>query len=155
MTVVELGAGTGAFTRAILERLTDADQFLGVELDPVFADSLRRTWPGAAFVCGSAESLCALTAERHLGPVDHIVSGLPFATLPAPTTARILEAVSATLAAGGTFTTFHYLQSYGLPAAVAFRGRMSTLLDSAPSRRFVARNLPPAVSVSWTQRRRS
>ena len=153
--IVELGPGTGAFTRAIIERLGPADRFLGVELDPVFADALHRRWPGVECVCASAESLSALVDERGFGPVDHIVSGLPFATLPAATTQRILDAIGHTLRRGGTFTTFHYLHSYAVPPAAAFRRRMNALMASTPATRFVAWNLPPALAVSWTNRRNS
>lgn len=153
MTVVELGPGMGAFTRAIVEHMGPADRFLSVEVDPAFIETLRRRWPDVDCVCASAESLPALLGARGLGRVDHIVSGLPFATLPADTTLRILEAVGQTLRPGGTFTTFQYVQSYGFPPAIAFRRRMSALMRSAPSRRFVARNLPPAFALSWTNHR--
>jgi len=150
--IVELGPGTGSFTRAIAERLGPDDRFLGVELEPIFVDTLRQRWPRMEFVCASAESLRALLSERGLGPVDHIVSGLPFATLPADTTERIVEAIAHALRPGGTFTTFHYLQSYGIPPAVAFRRQMTSALASTPSMRFVARNLWPALALTWVQR---
>ncbi len=110
-SIVELGPGTGAFTRAIFEHLRPGDRFLAVELESVFVDALHERWPALDCVCASAESLCALVAERRLDPVDHIVSGLPFATLPTDITRRIVEAIGRTLRPGGTFTTFHYLQS--------------------------------------------
>jgi len=152
--ICELGPGTGAFTRAIVERLGPTDRFLSVEVDSVFIDALRQRWPDVDWVCASAESLPAIVGERGFGSVDHIVSGLPFATLPADTTQRIVEAVGKTLRPGGTFTTFQYVQSYGFPPAVAFRRQMSTRMGSAPSRRFVVRNLPPAFVLSWTNHRR-
>jgi phosphatidylethanolamine/phosphatidyl-N-methylethanolamine N-methyltransferase len=155
IVVVELGPGTGAFTRAIVARLGPADRLLCVETDPTFVEALRRRWPDVDCACASAESLPALLGERGLGPVDHIASGLPFATLPAQTTGRILEAVGTTLRPGGTFTTFHYVQSYAIPAAIAFRRQMSGRMGSAPSVQFVARNLPPAFVLSWTNRRAS
>jgi phosphatidylethanolamine/phosphatidyl-N-methylethanolamine N-methyltransferase len=147
--IVELGPGTGAFTRAIVERLRPGDRFLAVELDPTFVEALRRSWPGVECVCASAESLCGLVAERRFGPVDHIVSGLPFATLPAHVTGRIVEAIGQTLRPGGTFTTFTYVQSYGVPACVGFRRQMNALMASTPFVRFVAWNLPPAFALTW------
>ena len=56
-------------------------------------------------------------------PVDHIVSGLPFVSLPQAMTQRMLASISNTLRPGGTFTTFQYLHGYRLPSAVAFRRR--------------------------------
>ena len=151
--VVELGPGTGAFTREIVERLGPADRFLCVEIEPAFIESLRRRWPEVECVCASAESLPTLVGERQLGPIDHMVSGLPFASLPTETTRGILDSVGRTLRPGGTFTTFQYVHSYGLPPAIVFRRGMNTLMGSTPSVRFVARNLPPAFALSWTNRR--
>src|SRR5262249_4604782 len=112
-----------------------------------------RRWPTVDTACASAEALATLVAERRFGPVDHIVSGLPFATLPAETTRRISDAIGHTLRTGGTFTTFHYLQSYGVPHAALFRRPMTALMGSEASMRFVAWNLPPALALSWTNRR--
>jgi phospholipid N-methyltransferase len=151
--IVELGAGTGALTGAIVERLAPADRFLSVEIEPVFVAEVRRRWPTVDCVCASAESLRALADERGLDLVDHIVSGLPFATLPADTTRRILDAIGHTLRPGGTFTTFHYLQSYRWPPAAAFRRQVTALMASSPSTRVIVGNLPPAVVVSWTNHR--
>jgi len=149
ITIVELGPGTGAFTRLIAERLRPTDRFLGVELDPVFANGLRVEWPHLDFACASAESLRALVDERQIGPVDHIVSGLPFATLRPETTREILDAVVDVLRPGGTFTTFHYVHSYRMPFAIEFRHRMNALMGSTPSVRMVRRNFPPALTLSW------
>jgi phospholipid N-methyltransferase len=150
-TVVELGAGTGAFTEAIVPHLTPGDRFFIVELERVFCDALRRRWPGIDVACASAEALRTLTASRDAGAIDHIVSGLPFATLPADTTQRIVEAIGHTLRPGGTFTTFHYAHSLHMPRARAFRERASERLGSQPWMRLVAWNLPPAFAVSWTR----
>jgi phospholipid N-methyltransferase len=153
LTIVELGAGTGAFTRLIADRLCSSDRFLGVELDPVFADGLRLDWPHLDFACASAESLRALVDERHIVGVDHIVSGLPFAAQRTQTTRQILDAVAAVLRPKGTFTTFHYVHSYRMPLAIEFRIAMNALMHSTPSIRVVKRNLPPALVLSWINRR--
>jgi len=153
VTIVELGTGTGAFTGHIVERLGPADRFLGVDVEPVFVERLRRRWPHVECVCASAVTLPALLDERQVGLVDHIVSGLPFASLPVETTRGILDAVGKTLRAGGTFTTFQYVHSYGLPPAIVFRREMNALMGSTPSLQFVARNLPPAFALSWTNHR--
>ena len=81
-------------------------------------------------------------------PVDHIVSGLPFVSLP-PVTRQILESVATVLRPGGTFTTFQYLHGYGLPSAVAFRRSMSAKMGGEPDVRLVVKNLPPALVMTW------
>ena len=54
-------------------------------------------------------------------PIDHIVSGLPFASLPAASARAIVEAIVSSLRVGGTFTTFQYVHAYGFSSAMAVR----------------------------------
>ena len=151
--IVELGPGTGVFTREIVERMGPGARYLGVDIEPAFVERVRREWPQVDCVCASAETLPALVAERGLAPVDHIISGLPFASLPSSTTRLILDAVGETLRMGGTFTTFQYLHAYGLPPAVAFRRDLRARLGSTPVAHLVVRNLPPAFVLTWLNRR--
>ncbi len=83
VTVVELGPGTGAFTGAIVERhRTRTRGSWPIDLEPTFVEKIRERWPTVECVCASAEQLEALVADRGTRPVDHIISGLPFASLP-------------------------------------------------------------------------
>ena len=149
--VVELGPGTGVITREILAKNGGGD-VLAVEVSRAFVDRLRRTLPGLDCVCASAEILPVLAAERGWPHVDHIVSGLPFATLPAATTRLILDGVQQVLRVGGTFTTFQYLHAYRVPPAAAFRRELSARLLSQPSSQLVVRNVPPALVLTWHRR---
>lgn len=147
--VVELGPGTGALTGSIVERLGPEARLLAIDIDPEFVKQVRRRWPQVDCVCASAERLEELTVEHGLAPVDHIISGLPFASLPAAMTGGILAGVEASLRPGGTFTTFQYVHAYGLPSAVAFRRNLSERLGHEPERRIVTRNVPPAWILTW------
>jgi phospholipid N-methyltransferase len=84
-------------------------------------------------------------------PADHVLSGLPFVSLPAPVTRGILDAVTATLKPGGTFTTFQYVHAFGWPSATAFRRAMSERMAGPPQSRLVMRNVPPAFALTWTK----
>jgi phospholipid N-methyltransferase len=149
--LVELGPGTGAFTGALLERLGPGGRLLAVELEPEFARQVRLKWPAADCVCASATTLESIVAERRMQPVDHIISGLPFASLPRDATRRILDGIDRVLKPGGTFTAFQYVHAYALPPAVAFRQDLSARFGGAPSRRLVLRNIPPAFVLRWTR----
>ncbi len=150
--VIELGPGTGAFTSALLSSLADKSSLLAVEIDPVFASVLQRRWPDLDVACASAETLPALMSARGIGAVDHVISGLPFVSLPAPVVTRTLAAVSAVLRPGGTFTTFQYAHCYSWPSAQAFRREVSTVLGAGlPTRRLVVANAPPALVLRWTR----
>lgn len=147
--IVELGPGTGVFTREIVARLGPEGRYLAIDIDAAFVARIRDRWPQIDCVCAPAETLPALAADRHLAPVDHIVSGLPFASLPGATSRRILDAIAGTLRVGGTFTTFQYVHAYRLPSAVAFRREIKGRLGTEPSSSLVVRNLPPAYVLTW------
>jgi len=91
----------------------------------------------------------AIAGEHGLLPIDHIISGLPFASLPAEVTLPILDATRSSLREGGTFCTFQYVHAYGLPAARSFRKEMERRFGSLVSRRVVFRNIPPAFILNW------
>lgn len=151
--VVELGPGTGVFTRQIVARLAPHAHYLVVEIDAAFVARIRETWPKVDCVRASAEDLERLVNERHLPPVEHIISGLPFASLPGAVTTRILDAIQRTLAPGGTFTTFQYVHAYVMPAAVRFRHELTERLGTPPERQIVMSNVPPAYVLTWRARR--
>jgi phospholipid N-methyltransferase len=151
VTVVELGPGTGSFTSAIVERVASGSRILAIDLEQTFIDRVRRRWPSVDCVCASAEHLERLVAERHLAPVDHIISGLPFASLPVDVTRKILDGIEHTLRPGGTFTTFQYLHGYGLGPGRSFRREMSARMGAPPERRLVLKNFPLSFILTWTR----
>jgi phospholipid N-methyltransferase len=153
--IVELGPGTGALTGPIVERLGPHIDFLALEIDPEFCRSVQARWPAVDCVCVSAEELGAVAADRGLLPIDHIVSGLPFATLPQTVTQLILENVVRVLRPGGTFSTFQYVHSYGMSPASAFRRSMSEKMGGEPEVRVVVKNLPPALVLTWKKSERA
>lgn len=149
VSVVELGPGTGAFTGAIVDRIGPDARFLAVDIEPAFVEQIRKRWPSVECVCASAENLERLVRDRGIGPVDHIISGLPFASLPVGMTRQILEGIEHTLRPGGTFTTFQYVHGYRMPSGRLFRRQMSEIMGGAPRRRLVLRNFPPTFILTW------
>lgn len=151
--IVEFGPGTGPFTRAILDRLPRDGRYLGIERDPAFVRILREQLPGVDVVEDSVERVREIAGERDLLPIDHVVSGLPFASLPGDLTTRILEVTLEALRPGGTFTTFQYVHSTPLPAARKFRDEMASLFGPVEERRTEVRNVPPAFVLTWRKSR--
>ena len=150
VNVVELGPGTGSFTRAIVDHLAPGSRFLAVELDREFVERLRPRWPSVEFVLASAVELEHIVKKRHLQPVDHIVSGLPFASLPVDVSRKVMDGIQHTLRPGGTFTTFQYLHGYWMPPGRTFRREMSVRMG-APHRRLVLKNFPISFILTWTR----
>ena len=153
INVVELGPGTGALTWAIVEKLGPKARFLAIDLDPEFVREIQKRWPKIDCICASAEQVDVHAAERGLTPVDHIISGLPFISLPQLMTKKILAGIKSALRPGGTFTTFQYLHGYPMPSAIRFRNSMSELLGSPPAIKLEVRNVPPALVLRWTKSR--
>lgn len=147
--VVELGPGTGVVTRVLAERLGPEAHALAIDIEPAFVATIAARFPRIEAVCASASDLPELLHARDSFPADHIISGLPFASLPAEVTASILDAVASSLRPGGTFTTFQYVNGYPTPLARAFRQSMSQRMGAAPTRKVVWQNVPPAFVLRW------
>lgn len=141
--VVELGPGTGVFTRALLARGVPEEKLILIERAPAFAAMLRVRFPKARVVLGGAEAL-----RRHIadGPEPGaVVSGLPFLAFPASLQLRILCAAFSCLAprdpktGRGIFVQFTYGHFPPARTAVAERaGLTATCIGRT------VRNLPPA-----------
>jgi len=78
-TVVELGPGTGVFTKVIQDQLKPGARFLSFEINPDLARTLSARFPGVQVVNDSVENLAhhLKAAGRH--EVDTTISGLPWA----------------------------------------------------------------------------
>jgi phospholipid N-methyltransferase len=148
--VVELGPGTGAITGEIARRLPETAEFLAIDINPVFISRVTARWPQIDAVCDRAERLLPIAASRNLLPVDHIVSGLPFASLPMATTREIVDAIVKSLRPGGTFTTFQYAHAFAFPSAVTVRRALTRTMGSSPTYALVVGNVPPALVLRWS-----
>jgi len=101
--IVELGAGTGPVTAQLLARAKPHTKVIVVELDPDFCIRLRQKFPHADIVEGDAAKLEHLLAERGIAAVDHVVSGLPLPSFPAPLRDAILASSAKVLTPDGSF----------------------------------------------------
>ena len=142
--VVELGAGTGSVTKALLEAGLPPEHLIIVESDPAFCLLLRRRFPGLKVIRGDAARLGALLAPLSVERVASVVSSLPLLSMPRPLRQRIIEESFALLAEHGAFIQY----TYG--AFSPLRRRKSGLKGEVAER--VWRNFPPAAV--WRFRRR-
>ncbi|HUR33239.1 MAG TPA: methyltransferase [Vicinamibacterales bacterium] len=146
-TVVELGAGTGPFTREILRHLGPDTLFIALELDEHSVAALRQEFPGTTIYHESAANLSACLARHGRQQADYILSGLPWGSLPTEVADSILQAVLTSLAPGGMFVTFSYVHSRMLPGIRRFRQRVQQHFSSVSTSPVVWNNVPPAVVV--------
>lgn len=77
--VIELGAGTGALTTALVESGVAPDRLILFESDPEFVAVLERRFPGARIVGGDAY---AAPATLDVRDAVAVVSGLPLVQNP-------------------------------------------------------------------------
>lgn len=102
--IVELGAGTGAVTRFIQQRMHPQSTLIAVEIDPDFAEVLRRQAPKAqVMVCDVAE-LTERLREQGIEKVDRMLSGLPTPSLPKTVNQAVLDGYRELAAEDGMFT---------------------------------------------------
>jgi phosphatidylethanolamine/phosphatidyl-N-methylethanolamine N-methyltransferase len=144
--VIELGAGTGEVTKALLAAGIPADRLALVERDPELASFLRRHFAGPKIVEGDAARLPKILAEQGIGSVSAVVSSLPLLSLPADVVRGIVEGVFDALPRGGSLVQFTYGPAQPVPRSLSQALR---LVGSRGPR--IWRNMPPAVV--WTFRR--
>lgn len=144
-TVVELGPGTGAFTKVIVERLGPATQFFALELDAHHVRGLKKRFPRVHFHHDNAARLPDYLLHHRRTSADGIISGLPWSVIPEAEQNFILGAILDSLAPDGIFTTFAYVHARWMRGARSFHDRLSRHFAEVSTSKIVWRNLPPAV----------
>lgn len=92
-TILELGAGTGAITRAIVERMHPQSRLIAVEIDQDFAAICRQRFPQADVLTADVTELRGHLQQRGISSFDLVVSGLPTPSLPRHVNAAVLQCV--------------------------------------------------------------
>ena len=136
--ILELGPGTGVFTKALLKRGIPEDKLTLVEFDSGLAYVLQLQFPAAQVVCGDAARLG--TASLFDGErVGAVVSGLPLLSMSRRKVMAILDASFRHMRPGAAFYQFTYGRRCPIPRAILDRlGLKATRLRTAFA------NVPPA-----------
>jgi phospholipid N-methyltransferase len=108
--IVELGPGTGVFTRALLEALPADGRILAVDTNAAFIEHLAKQLPDRRLtaVHASAEEVDRLVADAGWPAADAIISGIPYSLLPRPVTLGIVQAAHRALREDGLFIGYQY-----------------------------------------------
>jgi phosphatidylethanolamine/phosphatidyl-N-methylethanolamine N-methyltransferase len=139
--VVELGPGTGAVTRALLDVLPRDGRLLALELEPDFAERLGdEPDPRLVVHQGNALDLECVVHDHRLTRVDAVVSGIPFSTLGPEAGRRVLDVAWRVLAPGGRFVAYQFRPHVD---------RFATPLFGPPEVEFEPRNVPPMSVYCW------
>ena len=114
--VLELGAGTGVISRALLAGGVPADRVTVVEIVPDMARRLADTLPGVDVIEGDARALPDLVPRSRHGKIGAVVCGIPLVLLPLAEQRRFIDAMQA-VAPGRGFLHYSYCVTSPLPAA--------------------------------------
>ncbi len=112
--VIELGAGTGVISQALLDGGLPPERLFVVEIVPDMAAHLRTALPGVQVVEGDARLLPKLIPEKFHGKVGTVVVGIPLVLLPVPEQRRFIDAIEA-VAPGVGFILYSYCVTSPLP----------------------------------------
>lgn len=148
-TVIELGAGTGVFTREVLRRGVRPDHLMVVELSREMYVELKQEFAGSEVVNADARDLVALVDASpvlKVGQVDAVISGLGFLSMPEAISRDILKAVFSVLRPGGRLVTFTYGRKPSIPAPL-----IAELGLNAEAAGRTMLNLPPAWVFVYTR----
>ena len=132
LDLLQLGFGKGVFTKEILRRSTPSSALTIFEVDKncwkYKLDSKRIT-----YIEDSAEKISLYYKDKKF---DHIISTLPFASLPKEVSQNIFEEIKLHLKKNGKFLQFQY--------SLFSRKDFNKLFDDKPAIDFVLLNIPPA-----------
>lgn len=159
--VLEVGAGTGAVTRRILQTIGPNDTVDIVEINPVFCEALEKLAAARRAECpGATIRVHAQPIEEAplTGPYEFVICGLPFNNFPPSLMRSIFRRMLSVLAENGTLTYFEYAGVRVMKSGVAGREtrrrlrRISAVGKSlrnrfAGRRELVLGNFPPALAI--------
>ena len=132
--IVEIGPGTGSFTKAILARGIAPERLTLMEMNPVFCETLRQKFPGVTVLNRPAQHI------EHIGlrGIGAVISGVP--VLARPQIQRdVMGRALRVMAPGGQFVQITY--SPGAPISADMQAELGV---SVEKRGTVWANLPPA-----------
>lgn len=147
--VVELGAGTGVMTRALLDALPNDATLLVFEISDRFYKFLRANFRDKRLVLlqTRAEHLDTELQRRSIERVDGVVSSLALGFFTDTDRKAVLEAFLPFMGEGSVYTQYQYMQGIELRDGRLRRFSVHSLLRHyfrSVRRQSVWRNIPPA-----------
>lgn len=145
--VVELGAGTGPITEALLRLGCPLDRLVVVERDPEMCAFLEERFPGLRVVQGDAVRLRDTLGQGRVRSARVVLCGLPMRVIPPDAASKLYNDAFDLMPPGGSVIQYTYgLRSPLDPAVVTALNLNATFVDRE------WRNLPPMAV--WRYQRR-
>ncbi|MDW8245819.1 MAG: methyltransferase domain-containing protein [Sandaracinaceae bacterium] len=151
--IVEFGAGTGAMTAALLEKMPPKAKLYAIEIDGSMIVEIRRRIQDCRLILihgSAAEAEDLLRQHGHRGEASVILSSLAMSLIPAGTREKILQSAARLLGPKGRFVQFGYIHTRYVtwrPECMFGGFDYESFLRShfeRVERRLVLSNLPPA-----------
>ena len=142
--VLELGAGTGVISKALLNAGLPPEKLYVVEIVHDMAEHLRKVLPGVHVIEGDARDLAKLLPAHVRGNIGSVVCGVPLVLLPLAEQRRFIDAMEA-VAPGVGFLHYSYCITSPLPY------KRHSL--AAKREEWTPRNFPPASVWRYTPER--
>ncbi len=143
-SVLELGAGTGSITGALLRQGIHPERLFLIERDPSLVAYLRDRFPGVRVRCGDAAHASHILSNESIDQVKTVISSLPIRNLTSRDQVAIVRAILKALAPGGQLLQFTYGSNCPIPA-----GRLGLNAERVGR---VWLNLPPAAVWRFTRK---
>lgn len=107
ITVVEYGAGSGVFSRYLLQHMTDNSRLALFETNELLFEKLQQIDdPRVSFHQESVEYVNDALPQDFIGQTDFIISGIPFSFLDEEAKSSVLKQSYKLLRVGGEFLAY-------------------------------------------------
>lgn len=136
--IVELGAGNGCITKALLQNMRPNARLLAFEVNTKFCELIQQEVgndPRLILINDSAEHIARYLQQYDFQQADYIVSAVPMLSIPDIVVTNILQAVESTLRPKGLFIHL----SYSPATSKKFERQFLSVKT-----KLTLRNLPPA-----------
>lgn len=137
--ILELGPGTGSFTRALIRKGIPEANLVLLEQSPEFTAFLRDSFPNAIVICGDAKDVVKISRDLGVEYFDQIVSGIPLNAMGIEQRESICGESFKLLKPGGSFVQVSYLPRCSIPK--------KSIADHSAKKLYCGvalRNMPPA-----------
>lgn len=110
LVIVELGPGTGVFTKRIIKSMTADSKLFVFEVNDEFYDNLQKqiTDPRVILIHDSAENIKEHLSKHQVKDADVVLSSLPLANFGEDLSKRIIRAAKNALRKNGRYVQFQY-----------------------------------------------
>ena len=143
--IVELGPGTGIFTRKIINQINGGKVFFALEINLSFVVHLKRKFPNISIHEDSAENIEKYLQIHNKKFADIVISSLPWSSFTKQKQELILAEIIKNLKEGGEFITYSYIHTRIFPRSKYFKKLLQDYFSEVKISKIIWENIPPAV----------